>query len=717
MTAGFALFAVAAILACIPLALPAQETVRSPREERVLKALIGLPHTRHMDTLKELGISLDEGFLGCVCRQAGYGSSSTAQIYHPDTIGDYNPKYACNRPGEPCVVSGFGCMRYPMPSDPKIWDYCARQHPGMNGDNLVDTMLKEIAKRGDKSAADYGAELDQCRANWAAAVDGSPVRDREAGLKYLGSSGAKLLPPPPKLAAKLKSEAEGERAKLAQKVQEATSKVEKDWKQLAIDKVYSDVIANPDTYAAAAALAAELAGLELTDIAVKSKARTAAWNNLLKTDLGPDERKFAHEIYRKDMADLDARKKAVQRDIWDFGAVKTTVDLVKDARKLEKQWADFSSGDMRKQAGAMVGATGTLNKYLGKLTDYSTSDLKGLSDKVKSKGLSEKEFAALQSLTTRSEVMTGLTQAIGETTKAASWALKGYDAFQQFKADVALAESYAVKGNYTAAQRRMLLAFEGMSRLTAAGAEYLPAGISDLMGFYAEAMKTPAQFDAFIREVVNKGDVHAEVTGDQASTPAMKAYIKAHPGIGLDREDYLYRQAGLSAYRMDRADKGHLFVLIPRADGAPVYLDQANYERLMEAAYLYPIAEGRRMTDADVFEMTWQNTDGTTISLDALRKKAEEKLATAAADQKIADMFGKKTITTEDAILWHDFQRAVTQALPSRCVLDAQTMKALFGSYREPAGRDAVLEQIARYGGALKVVDSEAARQTPQEKN
>jgi hypothetical protein len=707
----------AALLALWPLAAAAQETPRSPREDRVMKALIGLPHSRHLDTLKELGITPEGGFLDCLCRSAGYGSSTTAQFYHPDTIGEYNRMYSCSQPGEPCVVSGFGCMRYPMPSDPAIWDSCGREFPGEGGGNLIDKMLKEISKRGDKPAANYRAELAQCRGNWSAGLGGNPAQDWQDGLKYLGNAGAQLLPPPPKLAAKMKAEAQNERSKLADKVKAATAKAETDWKKLAADKIYADVIQNPDTYAAAASLAEELANLELTALDVKSNDRTAAWKKLAASGLEPEEMKFAHEIYRKDMADLDARKKAIKRDIWDFGAVQTTVDVAKDLKKLEKQWGDLNSGDARKQAGAVVGATGTLNKYLGKLKTWSTADLKGLSDKVKDKGLSDKEYAALQALTTRSEVMQGLTDAIGETTKAATWALKGYDAFQQFKKDVALAESYAVKGNYTAAQRRMLLAFEGMSRLTAAGAEYLPPGISDMMGFYAEAMKTPAQFDAFIRDVVNKGDVHAETTGDQAKTPAMQAYIKAHFGIGLDREDYLYRQAGISAYRMDKADKGHLFVLIPRADGQPVYLDQANYERLMEAAYLYPIAEGRRMTDADVFEMTWKQTDGATISIDALRKKAEEKIKAAAGHQKIAAMFGQKSVSNSDALLWWDFQKALSAALPARCVLDMQSMKALFSGFRDPAARDGVLEQIARYGAALKAVEAEDTRTAAPARN
>jgi hypothetical protein len=216
----------AALLALWPLAGTAQETPRSPREDRVMKALIGLPHSRHLDTLKELGITPEGGFLDCLCRSAGYGSSTTAQFYHPDTIGEYNKMYSCSQPGEPCVVSGFGCMRYPMPSDPAIWDSCGREFPGEGGGNLIDKMLKEISKRGDKPAANYRAELAQCRGNWSAGLGGNPVQDWQDGLKYLGNAGAPLLPPPPKLAAKMKAEAQVERSKLADKVKAATAKAE-----------------------------------------------------------------------------------------------------------------------------------------------------------------------------------------------------------------------------------------------------------------------------------------------------------------------------------------------------------------------------------------------------------------------------------------------------------------------------------------------------------
>jgi hypothetical protein len=328
---------------------------------------------------------------------------------------------------------------------------------------------------------------------------------------------------------------------------------------------------------------------------------------------------------------------------------------------------------------------------------------------VKDKGLSTEQFAAYEKIVTKGEVLEGVSQAAQEAMKYTSWGLKAYDSFQQFKKDLAEVERLSSKGNYTAAQRNLLLAFEGMSRLTEAGAGYMPPGLSDMMQFYAEAMKTPAQMDAIMREIVNRSDVHAEVTGDQANTPAMNAYIKAHPGVSLEREDYLYRKAGLSAYRMDNFSGDRPYVLIPRADGQPIYLSEANYQQLMEAAYYYPIAEGRRMTDADVFDMLWNLPDSASVNIDALRKKAEEKLKSSAVDQRIADRFGQKSISFEDSQLWREFETLMNRTLPRRCALDVDQQKKLFGAYREAGGREQVERFLIDFGNRLRAVEGNVA--------
>ncbi len=98
------------------------------QREKVMAKLRGLNHTKMLATLKTLGVTPPDGFFNCLCRQAGYGSSSASQYYHPGTIGEYNKRYSCNQPGEPCVVSGFGCSRHPLPGKAEIWQGCMERH-------------------------------------------------------------------------------------------------------------------------------------------------------------------------------------------------------------------------------------------------------------------------------------------------------------------------------------------------------------------------------------------------------------------------------------------------------------------------------------------------------------------------------------------------------------------------------------------------------------
>ncbi|WP_281954946.1 hypothetical protein [Pseudophaeobacter arcticus] len=86
--------------------------------------LTRLPHGKLMSTFKALGVTPSVGYLNCVCRAAGYGSSGASQFYEPDTIGTFDARYSCQHPGPPCIVSGLGCTRHPLPTDPEKWKNC-----------------------------------------------------------------------------------------------------------------------------------------------------------------------------------------------------------------------------------------------------------------------------------------------------------------------------------------------------------------------------------------------------------------------------------------------------------------------------------------------------------------------------------------------------------------------------------------------------------------
>ncbi|SHO52122.1 hypothetical protein [Desulfopila aestuarii] len=113
-----------------------------------------LNNTKMQAVFKKLGIYPSLDFFHCLCRSAGYGSPGTSQLYHPDTIGEYNPKYSCNHPGDPCVVAGAGCTRHPLPTESKIWDSCMSIHRvGMDRD-AKDKPIPGTGVRLDKVIVD-----------------------------------------------------------------------------------------------------------------------------------------------------------------------------------------------------------------------------------------------------------------------------------------------------------------------------------------------------------------------------------------------------------------------------------------------------------------------------------------------------------------------------------------------------------------------------------
>jgi hypothetical protein len=135
------------------------------KHKSLVEYLTSLNHKKVEKVFDHLGVKPSEEFLNGLCRAAGYGSPGTSQLYHPDTMGEYNPKYSCNRPGDPCVVSGFGCTRHPLPSDPKIWEQCLaiyRQDMVKGADGKVvpdsgqridDVLMEKIRNRKQNKTA------------------------------------------------------------------------------------------------------------------------------------------------------------------------------------------------------------------------------------------------------------------------------------------------------------------------------------------------------------------------------------------------------------------------------------------------------------------------------------------------------------------------------------------------------------------------------------
>ncbi|MBK5947241.1 hypothetical protein CCR83_12515 [Rhodobacter veldkampii DSM 11550] len=145
-----------ALALALPLAAAAQTAPdplpgRDAHDSHALTRWIGLPHERQLLVLQSLGVAVPQDYFNCVCRAAGYGSPGTAQFYHPDTLGDYDKRYSCQHPGPPCIVSGFGCLRHDLPTDPAIFERCAAL-AGLEGGNPMDNILEALADRANRTA-------------------------------------------------------------------------------------------------------------------------------------------------------------------------------------------------------------------------------------------------------------------------------------------------------------------------------------------------------------------------------------------------------------------------------------------------------------------------------------------------------------------------------------------------------------------------------------
>ncbi|MBK6467249.1 MAG: hypothetical protein IPF96_10605 [Rhodobacter sp.] len=139
----------------LPVAALAQDDTpaRSPADTALLSTIAGMDFGKQSAVYDRLGFDPGPEFWNCVCRAAAYGSSSASQVFHPDTIGTYDDRYSCNHPGDPCVVSGFGCMRYPLPSDPALWEGCAAEAAAKGGANPLDTLVAAAKSGGGLGAA------------------------------------------------------------------------------------------------------------------------------------------------------------------------------------------------------------------------------------------------------------------------------------------------------------------------------------------------------------------------------------------------------------------------------------------------------------------------------------------------------------------------------------------------------------------------------------
>jgi hypothetical protein len=111
----------------------------------IIERLASINHNKIESLLKHIGKEAPPNLYNCLCVKDGGGASMGVSVfYHPDIYGTYDERYICNRPGDPCIASGFGCWRFPLPRDPKIWEECLHKAKYEDNSTIVDAIAKEI---------------------------------------------------------------------------------------------------------------------------------------------------------------------------------------------------------------------------------------------------------------------------------------------------------------------------------------------------------------------------------------------------------------------------------------------------------------------------------------------------------------------------------------------------------------------------------------------
>ncbi|MFZ1470170.1 MAG: hypothetical protein WAT09_14500 [Paracoccaceae bacterium] len=686
-------------------------SIRSPSEQRVLKGIIFLPYEKHIATLQRLKIEPTEDFYNCLCKHAGYGSSGTAQFYHPGTLGEYDKRYTCNKPGDPCIVSGFGCMRYPLPTSQSIWDSCAATNPLGSGTSVLDEMLDTISARSGMEKRKLTEDLQRCLARHTEMSTAEALRDRIRGYDYLAASGVPVLPPPKKLAEAQKREAESFAIDAGDRLRQAEIEIKKALDQSAMQQLMTAMASDPENQDAFFG--------QLADLAKMASNAEAANMRQAESLLKAAEARVRKDPSKENAAMVVEARRAgdaarARKDNHDAMAARVeglakVVGAAHDIAAFSDALGAVKGGGAKEGITLFTSTMDMTQKYVAMATESKFEALDELTEKMMAldptyhapQGLGDKDHAQLLKLQNQTANSKFVVDTLQKGVQIATAVNEVYSQYELYESKVATARTRMANSRYSEAQQDLLFAMSVMSSLVEKGGAFLPDGMGDIATYFSEALKMPEMADAAMRKAVDTHDNFAQIRGTQAGSDAMKQWVK-QDGHDLMRDDYLNRTAGLAAYIEDDA-RVNPYMFLSGTSFIPT--DRLGYDKVAEMAYLFPIIHGRKMTDADLLDAYIKAKDLNKLDLKEMRVKAQEALSAAAAKGRIADLMGKKTITPEDERAYAAFSLETYTALPFGCAMDPGLERSLLAGWMQGKEKHAGIKAwLKAYGEDLKAI-------------
>ncbi|MGC9456638.1 MAG: hypothetical protein ACP5DC_03855 [Halothiobacillaceae bacterium] len=672
------------------LPVSAQPATLPDADQLVFESLARLNHQKQDAVLKRLGIEVPENFYNCLCANAGYGSPQTARYFHPGPIPDSSP--SCESAGPPCIVAGFGCLRHPLPDKRPVWERCASREQVAGRGNPLDEVFDRVTAERQVSPDDERqyAQCQQAFKSQRERMNEATVLD---GLTYLANQGVPIIKAPPSIRKML--QAEEERAgRTSADLREAERKKAEASLPAALAKKIRD---SKETYSSAVAVASQLAETRLAEVnarlteieRIKKDPALSVAPSQATTDA--QRAAVAHRrALETEKASLKTQQDRHRKALADLGRLQTVITAGADAFKIEGELKKLFGRELAGQVSGAVEIMDTAKRYLDTYVAGQDAALDALIDK----------HAPLHAIYQNADVAQVRAQGqklarlqmgqeiFGGVIFAGKKSLEAHAYYKKMLEIVAESERMAQSGKYTEASARLISGFNHLGHLGRSAAPYLPGGAREILQYYSEAMDTPGKVAKMMQEAVDRADVAAEIVGSQAKAAAMK---RAADEVGsLNRDPYLFRDAGLSVYDVDYvrktfpdADEKITHVAIPDQNADPVYLSAAQYRRLQEYAWYWPIAHGTSMTDADVMQNFGNIGKAGLPPIDDIERLARENLEAAAMNQIIAEALGKKTVSFEDTQAYWDFQELMRKHLPEGCTLDTATQKKLLASWQE----------------------------------
>ncbi|RUS60867.1 hypothetical protein EGN72_06700 [Pseudorhodobacter sp. E13] len=715
MTNAFRLIGLAAVIAALSgAAALAQDNGRSPSEKKVLKGIIFLPYEKHIATLGRLGVQPTEAFYNCLCKSAGYGAIGTSQFYHPGTLGEYDPRYSCNQPGDPCVVSGYGCFRNPLPTTQSIWDSCAITNPLGSGNSVLEEMLGAISARSGLEKRKLNEDFQRCKARHAELSKEQNLRDRFRGYDYLAASGVPVLPPPKRLAEAQKAQADRFILDAGNRLRQAEVEIQKALDQSAMKQLLSALVSDPNHQQEFFSTMKELTDLAHATEAMNVSRAESIYNTAAKkarADGTPDSYAIArdahnaHSAARARLASHDAMARNIDR----LGKI---IGGVQDVKAFSDALGATKGGGSKEAIVLLTTTMDMTQKYVEMATSGHVDDLAALTQKMEKldptfrmpQGLNLDNHAQLERLRKKTQNSKFVVDTLKKGVEVGNAVKEVYDQYTLYESKVAAARTRMASGRYSEAQQDLLFAMSIMSGLAKKGGDFLPAGLGDIATYFSEALMIPEMADTAMRKAVDTQDNFAQIAGSQKGSEAMQNWVNMN-GNDLMLDDYLYRQAKLSAYVEDNAGKDPFVFL---SGGTLHGATRLGYDKVAEMAYLFPIVYGRRMTDEDLLDVFGKYDRLEKIDLNPMREQAQLALSKAAETGRIADLMGKKTITPEEERAYRSFSLEVLKALPFGCAMDPELESSLFAGWMKGKEDQAkITTWLKDYGADLNSLKSQ----------